>query len=49
VLTVIRTFKEVSEVIRAVKPTSEIGDNCPWCGNEANKLVRILLYLKTVF
>jgi len=29
VFTVVRIFKEVSEVIRAVKPTGEIGDNCP--------------------
>jgi len=38
-------YREVSEVSRAIKQTSEICDNCPWYSNEANPPNRLLLFL----
>ena len=43
------SFSKVSEVIRAVKQTSEFCEYCPGYGNEKNPPVRILLYPKAIF
>jgi len=44
-----RIFNRAIEVIRAVKPPRESGDNCPWYGKDANPWIRLLQYLKTTF
>jgi len=49
VFTVVRIFKEVSEVGQMVKASHETCDNCLGYGNKTDPPVGILPYLKTMF
>jgi len=49
VFTVVRIFKEVSEVGQTVKASHKTCDNCLEYGNKVNPTVEILSYPKTTF